>query len=185
MSTDFPEHPDAGLKAGLFAGLDPWKAAAGQFSFNGEIPLAEMPRLTDKLARNEGSAEFNVRFAMDNGGRPQVHAEVKAAPWLLCQRTLRPFAFVVNITTTVVVVRGDEEAEQLADDIEPVLASDGHLVLAQLVEEELLLALPLVPLDPGSEALPDVAVEDRQTPFSGLADMLRSTSEQSDDDSSE
>jgi len=163
MSRDYPDW------------VDPWKAGQGRRQFAGTASLAQMARVADRLARDEGEVSFRVSFELNTEGRPQARVEVSARPWQRCQRSLEPFRAEVSGGSTVGLTGDPEDAAQMPGDREPYVMQSGRVQLLDLVEEELLLALPLVPVNPDA-ALPacasagePVPVEEQENPFAALA----------------
>jgi uncharacterized protein len=78
----------------------------------------------------------------------QVRAE--AALPLICQRTLEMFAQAVRIDTRLGLIRQEADEGGLPAGYEPLLTSDGVLRLADVIEDELILALPVIPVKPGA-----------------------------------
>ena len=116
--------------------------------------------------------------------------QAQATVWLTCQRCLQPFAVPLHIDQRIRFVRGEAEAEALDAEIEDdVLALSKSLNLRDLVEDELLLALPIVPrhdacpqplpVPLGSDAVPD-DVPERAHPFAALQ-RLKTTPDGSTD----
>ena len=156
------------------------------------MPIGKMSRLAELLAPGDasdrGEASFRARFRYDRQGLVTIDLAVKAELKLLCQRSLEPYAEEVERRSRLVVIEDVADQEELPAEYEPVLVEDRRLALADLVEEELLLAVPQVPRSPeaGELELPeDVSVEtssakeSEQThrPFEGLAGLLRKSAE--------
>lgn len=152
--------------------------------FNGRLPLAEMARLRDLLADTEGEALFSLEFDQDILQLPFAELRIDAELPLVCQRSLQRFLHPVTLTQRYALVRAgdadDEEVEaSLLSDYEVLqLADDGLLRPAALVEDELILAVPLVPVQPGSESVErdwPVTGEDevRTNPFAALAALKK------------
>jgi len=80
-----------------------------------------------------------------------LQGRVRASLRLECQRCLGRVAFPVDIGFRLAVVATLAQAESLPDGLDPLLLADGEpLRLADMVEDELLLALPQVPMhEPG------------------------------------
>ena len=153
-------------------------------SFNGRLPLAAMARLRDLLADTEGVARFSLEFDQDILQLPYVELRIDADLPLVCQRSLQRFLQPVTLTQRFALVRAgdadDEEVEaSLLSDYEVLqLADDGLLRPAALVEDELILAVPLVPVQPGSELVerdwPVTEEEEVRThPFAVLAALKK------------
>ena len=74
-----------------------------------------------------------------------AEVSVAAAVTLLCQRCLAPLMWPVNSTGRAALVATAAQAERVPEELETVLAPEYRISIRDLVEEELLLALPLVP----------------------------------------
>lgn len=181
MSTEFPQH------------LDPWRASAAQQNISARVALAQLRRLHDKLEmsalKEDMGIQFSAEFSRDDRGRPLIHLSVQGAVPLRCQRSLRTYLQEVVAESWVVIVRDEAEAERVSEEHEPVLLSERSLALRDLVEEEVLLALPLVPIDPqcpatSVDAEADAAAVESQSesdapaqkrnPFAALAGLKES-----------
>jgi uncharacterized protein len=176
MSRDFPDF------------IDPWKAADGKRQFQGTMPLKRMARLVPLLAAGEGVekgvAGFIARFAHDAQGAVIIDLHVEASLPLVCQRSLAPYREQVRREACLAVITTLAEQDVLPANYEPVLVENGRLALQDLVEDELLLAVPPVPREPGThavdrstdgEAKPEPREEGEPThrPFEGLAGLLK------------
>ena len=154
----------------------------------GEWPLPALERLTDAAHGDvpptpsdmaTWRAEGELRAV--RGSQPQVWLRLRA--WtrlsLVCQRCLGPVDTPLQIERSFLFVAGEEAAAQLdADSDDDVLALTRSLDVRELIEDELLLALPLVPRhdlcpQPLPMEQPDDAVEERPNPFAALAALKR------------
>lgn len=192
MSREFPDF------------IDPWRAAEGGKRIGGTIPLARFKRLAPLLASNDGDAAFDLQFGYDAQRRATVTVEVSVPLRLTCQRSLEPYVERVAQRSLLQIIGEPGEEALLSGDEEFVLVEAGRLAVADLVEDELLLAVPQVPRNPdvarvlttttspeGSQAgasasngagdgAGDARAEDpdsggdRQRPFEGLAEMIKS-----------
>jgi uncharacterized protein len=154
------------------------------------IPLVVLERLKPLLSSPEGKATGRIGWAREGG---QVIADVVAGAQLKlrCQRCLEEFVLPVNSSSRVALVADESQGAALADELETALAVDGRIRQRDLVEEELLLAVPAAPRHPegecearietgaadGNAAAPGVTIvaetqENTQRPFAGLADLL-------------
>lgn len=159
--------------------------AAARRSFDGRLPLAAMARLRDLLADTEGEASFTLEFGHDALQVPFAELRVDVELPLICQRSLQRFLQPVTVAQRFALVRGgidgdeeDVEASLLPDYEVLQLSDDGMLRPAELVEDELILAVPLVPTMPGSESVErDWPVppeeEARANPFAALASLKK------------
>ncbi len=115
------------------------------------------------------------------GGEPQIwlHMACDARLGLVCQRCLQPVDTAVHAQRSFQFVADEALAAEIdADSEEDVLALSRTLNLVELIEDELLLALPLVPrhatcpqpLKPPDDAEP---FEERANPFAVLGELKR------------
>ena len=152
--------------------------------FEGRLPLSSMHRLREVLADDEGEAtagevRFALEFDRDALQVPYVELRIDALLPLLCQRSLQRFLLPVNIVQRLGLIRDEADEAALPPGYEPLLVpADGELRPAELVEDELILAVPLVPVSPGSESVerdwPIQADEEiRANPFSALAALKK------------
>ncbi len=147
----------------------PEKVAAAKRTFSGTVPVKALTRLDDLLAesREDQALSFEVSFDLDDEGQTVADVFVTGALPLICQRTMEPFDFAIESRSKICIVQDEAMAEQLPEDYEPLVCPTGELALQDLVEEEALLALPLVPTAPGAvipESLDVVVVEEPEPP---------------------
>jgi uncharacterized protein len=124
---------------------DPWRLAQQGGTLTGRVALESLPRLAPSLAA-AGHAEYRLAFYLDSEHRAVASGHVVAELVVQCQRCLEPMAIVVDSDFALAFVRGLDEAARLPECYEPALAEDGWVRPAELVEDELMLALPPVPL---------------------------------------
>ncbi|MBK7249931.1 MAG: DUF177 domain-containing protein [Gammaproteobacteria bacterium] len=154
--------------------------ADGQAEFEFAIPLVEFPRLAAQLARPEGTAQGRVRFSRVLG-LAVAELVVSGEAWLVCQRCLEPMRRLLAGESRLALVVDAAGADAVPEGLEAMIVEDERVSIHELVEEELLLDLPNVPLheDPadcvGSAASVVVRVQDetRQTPFTQLGELLK------------
>ncbi len=182
------------MKPHLPTRLDVSAFARAGATLEGAIALADLPRLaqgtTPPADENPGDATWQARglWRQPLGSEPQVRLELQARArvWLTCQRCLQPVAHTLEAERTLRFVPTEEEAARLdeTEDDEDVLALPRTLDLHELVEDELILALPLVPrheacpdplpYEPEAEAPePAMQADEAPHPFAALAQLKR------------
>ena len=134
--------------------LDAWRMVAAGRRFEGVLPLAAMPRLKGSLLDTEGAARVVVEFGRDALRVPYVELGIEADLPLQCQRSLQRFLLPVRMVQRLGLVASEADEAALPPDYEAlVVPEDGALRPADLVEDELILAVPVVPVAPGTEAM--------------------------------
>jgi uncharacterized protein len=143
---------------------DPWRLAQQGRTLTGRVALDGLPRLAPSLAAS-GDVEYRLAFHLDSEHRAVASGHVTAELAVQCQRCLEPMVVGVDSHFALAFVRGLDEAARLPDSYEPVVAEDGWVRPLELVEDELLLALPAVPLhDDGSCGTPAATDQGGPTP---------------------
>ncbi len=167
MSRDYPDW------------INPFKAAQARRDFAGTIRLADLHRLVDLIDDPaEREIAFRLVFELDDQDEVTVRVEVTGAVPMICQRSLAKFDEAIESSSMVAIVDSQAAVERLPEDYEPLVVEDGKVKTADLVAEELLLALPLVPRSPqsepiGDDVVPGTETEERHQPFAVLADLTR------------
>lgn len=148
---------------------------AARREFEGRIPLAAMTRLSDGLLDCEGEARYELVFGTDALKLPFAELRIEAELPLECQRSLRRFLLPVRLVQRLGLIRDEADEAALPPDYEPLLvAADGMLRPSELVEDELILALPVVPMSPDADVVerdfvPTAEETARANPFAALA----------------
>jgi uncharacterized protein len=141
------------------------------------IPLAELTGLRPDRPGVSGEVQGRAHFLRERGfAVAELRFEGRAR--LECQRCMQPLDLPLHAKTRVALADSEEQVAQVPEDLEPVLAAGGRISIGQLIAEELLLSLPLVPLHEGEgdcAAAPEAAVSAGEThrPFAQLADLLK------------
>ena len=115
----------------------------------GEQAVADFARLREEVADTSGMVHWAVRGGMHALGYPQISLSVKAEVKLMCQRCLTPFVHGIDSQTTLVLAKDEEAADELedklADEDLDVIAGSKSMNVLELVEDDVLLAIPLSP----------------------------------------
>jgi uncharacterized protein len=158
---------------------DVQRLAARAVEIEETLPLVRFPRLTASLMHAEGSVHFKMRFVLDPAGQPAVHVRAETVVALTCQRTLEVYEQPLVIDSKLGAISKEDEEASLLAGYEPLLL-DGHpRTYAQIAEDELILALPLVPVKPGSEdaikpwAMPEQEEVVKANPFAALMKLKK------------
>lgn len=135
------------------------------------MPVASLERLHDQLASVAGELAFRLKGRKGQRGEPLLEVEVSGTLALACQRCLEAIVFDLDVDSLLELVPEGAELsqEELEDDTRDFLPVAGELDVAQLVEDEVLLALPVAPRHERC-GLPGAAAAGEQIhPFATLA----------------
>jgi uncharacterized protein len=156
--------------------IDGFEFATAGATQEGTLPLASFPRLHDVLVSDSGDVAYKLQGLRDERGRPSLRLSVRASLLLRCQRCLGALPREVRPEALLVLAATQEEIDADPTDVDSpdrVLAGK-QMAVRDLVEDELILALPYAPRHEGCEAGID-AGSDRavSSPFAGLRGMMQ------------
>lgn len=121
------------------------KAVAARHHFQGEVKISHLTRLAPQLADATGALDVELTAGKDRAGSPAVSGTIKGVLTLVCQRSEHPFQWVCDLKTDLRLVETDAEEKALLAEAEPYRVEDDRLPLRELVEDEILLSLPMLP----------------------------------------
>jgi len=160
--------------------IDSLDFAGNARQISGEIPVAGLPRLLDVLENPGGSLTYTVHGGADKQGNPLLDVTITGSCQLLCQRCLGVMEHAVRINARL-LLRDQASLDALEDvdeedEFDSILA-DAHLDVLNLLEDEILLSLPIAPkheLDVCQAADGGNMHQEEKNPFAVLAKLKRS-----------
>jgi len=152
-------------------------AEAGRV-LRGRIPLASLERVVPVLSSSAGELQVCIKLGKDPDGTHYLSGTILGTVELQCQRCLEPLSMPLNLAFRLGIVRSNEAARALHERYEPLIVGGEPARVAEIVEDEVLLALPLVPAH-GEDAQCHEFVkayrspesETRENPFAVLAGL--------------
>jgi len=155
----------AGAAAGSSSGpvnprdLDLFEFARSGRQAAGVVRVSQLPRMLNEVPADapdrdtaftwqaEGATQPELQDDGTEGPQPYLRLALHGAAWLVCQRCLTPYEQAFNVDATYRIVNTEAEAEEfpLDEDEVEVIVGSRQFDLIDLIEEELLLSLPLVP----------------------------------------
>ncbi len=140
--------------------VDARKIFAKDAIITGILPVHKLHRLTQNLSNSEGIVHVELHFTMDEARRRIVSGAVKAEVNAVCQRCLEAVSIRLEDTLNLALVETDEHIRRLPADLDPWQCTDALLNLPDIVEEQLILCMPLVSYHPEGQC-------------TGVADSIR------------
>ncbi len=155
---------------------DPFRFAAEGRSLSGTVAVAQLTRLADALADHDGTVSFAIAGRLDAERRPQLRVTAQGMLNLRCQRCLGAIAWSLQLDSALQPVRSGQPIpeEELEDDEVDAIEMDGELAVLGLIEDEILLALPIVPRHENCDSLRPDGGTVKESPFARLS-ALRGT----------
>ncbi len=124
--------------------VDPMECLAQQRVFEGVVESEQLPRLAVQLC-GSSPITYQLSFNQDESGRCIVRCVLNTCLKVLCQRCAQRMDFPLALESSLCVIVDDRLADDLPERYEPLVAVEGMISLADVVEEELLLAIPMIP----------------------------------------
>ena len=159
------------------------KAKIG-FEIQGKWPIKQLKRLGESLLSDAGDLEVELRFDRD-GPIPYIVGNIKAKLELKCQRCMQSMHYPIDSSFKLGMVQNDAQLEKLPDEYEPYLLEEENNHLPDMLEDELLLALPIVAMhdfdcsdylneqeSDQEEKVEEPEADKKENPFAVLKDLL-------------
>lgn len=157
--------------------IDVLEFARSAQQLSGSVAVASLKRLEDVLHDSEGILQYDLHGGRDERLRPLLQIAVSGRLHLSCQRCLGLLDYPLEISDTLLVIPpGSDDGEAIADpDAPDTVEENPELDVASLVEDEVLLALPLAPRHAQAECDSTTGTngqDDREaSPFAKLATL--------------
>lgn len=158
----------------------------------GFLEISVLPRVAEEASSIESGDGFHwqvkTHFAHSPGSEPQQILElaIKGRIHLVCKSCLADCGLDLAQESRFVLVTTEEEADAfpMEDDQQEPLVASQHFDLLGLIEDEILLSLPLIPKHPAGSCQPhtssfgvgaeaDDASENPKNPFNILKNMKK------------
>jgi len=158
--------------------IKPVKLARQEGKLIGFMPLKQLTQLASDCVSDEGRVEAELELRMERA-RPELHGKARALVKLTCQRCLEPVDVQVDVEVALGFVQNEEQINEMPESLEPFLLEEEEVPLADLLEQELILALPIVAFhkscEPypyeGKEAAEAATAEEKPNPFAVLEQL--------------
>jgi uncharacterized protein len=158
--------------------IDPQRLSTKPLVLEGRFSPADLERLDESLANGEGELRYRITAALDEHRRKMVSCIINGFVFLTCQTSLEAFRHEIAVDDRLVLV--DEESQlppaEEESDTEDYLVAGEPLDIRDLVEDAVLLALPMVPRKPGLAEPREEAAQpqsQRESPFAALASLKK------------
>ncbi|HUE94926.1 YceD family protein [Pseudomonas sp.] len=162
--------------------VDPRKLADRGATLEGDLLLADLPRLCEPLADNQGVVRAKFFFERDERNAVVIHSELVVEVKMVCQRCLDLVVLPIHSECDYAVVKEGANTQSVPQGYDVLELGEDPLDLLALVEEELLLALPIVPAHDPKDCQQPAGLDEpepsedevtRSNPFNVLAQLKR------------
>ena len=112
-------------------------------TIEGYFPLVKLERLGETLLSNEGYVNAKLEFG-HSVGFACIKAKASANLLVMCQRCLKPMETEITGGFKFAIIDSEDDIELLPDEFEPYLLEGEEQSIIDIIEDELLLSLPMV-----------------------------------------
>ena len=144
---------------------------------HGAWPVAGFSRLRDALRTDEGALQYDLLGVPQERGYPALHLRVGGALQLVCQRCLGALEFPLHIDVSLglAATQAEVDAEPLVAEGPERIVASREMPVRDLVEDEVLLAIPLAPRHERCAGRDAGAASEESSPFAGLRGLVGGT----------
>lgn len=148
-------------------------------SLQGEAKVKDMSRLLSSLSDDSGNVEIDFHFGKDKDNIKFLKGHIHGVLKLICQRCLQPMDYVIDDEICLSPVLSDGQAKALPDHYEALLVNREGQKLLPIIEDELILRLPIVALHDTDECHANIKVtepaksEQKDNPFARELSKLK------------
>ena len=153
------------------------KQAERNVTLQGAMPLVRLERLSGVLSGNSGELIAELQFTSGNGYLG-LHGKVEASLELICQRCMQPMKHTVSGQFKFGLMTSEKFEHKVPADADPYLLEGDEQSVLEILEDELLLSIPIAVTHqkPCSEFLQQQEEEQRiekekSHPFAALKDL--------------
>lgn len=167
--------------------VDPVHLAVTGRQVSGELQPAQMERLLSLLASDKGGIRAEIEFGVDGQGIRFAKGHLDAELEVVCQRCMEAVGLEVSTDFQLGIVTSDAQAEKLTSDYEPLMVKTTPMPLSDIIEDELILAIPIVAMHAEGDCSAEIkeilkespeikeTVEEKKSPFSVLEELKAKT----------
>ena len=157
--------------------IDSLDFAGKRQEISGEVPITELPRLHDILENQQGILSYRIRGGVDNQANHFLDVSVNGRCRARCQRCLKGMDYPIQLDTRLLLrdQAGLDALGEKDDEFDSVLA-EVQLDVLKLLEDEILLSLPIAPRHEQGAcqlAVGSSRQQDERHPFAALAKLKR------------
>ena len=141
----FGEYDSSAMSRSLTAWYDPGVLGRQNATLDGEIELESLQRLSELVDSRDGSVKARFRFDQGRSQCVTVDIDYEVTLELLCQRCLEPFTLALAEHSALALIEPEGVEDYAPQGYEPLSLEEPRLQPIALLEDELIMALPLVP----------------------------------------
>lgn len=123
--------------------IDPYLCADQRREYSGQLSYEEMERVHDSVLSSSQPIKVELRFAKERKFIV-VTGRIYGDLMLECAACLGDMVFPISIDVRLAIINDDALVDSVPESYDPWLMETDKLMLSTLVEDELLLELPVI-----------------------------------------
>ena len=124
--------------------IDPRKLALQGTRLEGSVAVEDLTRLSCAVSRISSPLHASIAFELDESQQHFAKGTASISLEVICQRCLDPVVTDIQAKIALQIIWSEDQIPNVAPDYEPWVVVDKTADLIAVVEDELLLALPIV-----------------------------------------
>lgn len=157
--------------------IEPWLFARSRRIVSGAFDLHQSQELK-AWAEADKPMQVYIEGYCDNDNKAYLKGQLKVSLSLTCQRCLQAMQWQADLPFDYLLLRSEAQEEQIEDGRETLVCADEEIDLAWFLEEEVLLAMPMIakhdncqlPIE--QSRIAQTEAEAPQSPFAQLKDLM-------------
>jgi len=154
--------------------IDAFEFARSSARLGGDWPIADLPRLQGVVHSDRGSLAYVLEGLAEERGRPALRLQVDGTLQLMCQRCLGALEHQLHADAVLLLFESESELAAVPVEAEgpDCIVATGGVPVRDLIEEEVLLAIPYAPHHEWCEPRGREEAATRPGPFADLRTRL-------------
>jgi len=119
--------------------------AKKEISFSGIYQVSDLPKISEIARNKKDNVKVDLSFYLENDKTPCIDGIIQLDIILACQRCLDDLSIALEVNFNLAFVRHNQDSEELESHYEIYVIEDEELATHDLISDEILLSIPMVP----------------------------------------
>jgi uncharacterized protein len=146
-------------------------------TLRGKVSVAALPRVSGLLSSRDGEVHYELSGRINEAGKPVLQIKLQGSLRMVCQRCLEEMEYPLATETELELVADENGLKPVEEESEAVdtIVADKEMDVVSLVEEDILLEMPMSPKHPegGCGDAGKVPAQPKSNAFSALAALKK------------